>query len=198
MIRKCETCKQEFTTSPSRVKKGSGRFCSRKCYEKWYSVNLLGERNKQYKSGDRSRTCIVCGEIFKIHNYTSKNKNRGLFCSLPCLGKWRAKNLSRENSPLWRGGLTPKCQEIRTSQKYFTWRDSVFKRDNFTCQKCHKRGVKIHAHHLKKFSVILNDIRQKFPLLSIIDIAGSYPDLWKIKNGVTLCEKCHKLEHKKS
>jgi len=52
------------------------------------------------------------------------------------------------------------------------WRKSVFKRDNYTCQQCNKRGGDLNAHHL--FSVT------KFPELKL-----------NINNGITFCENCH-------
>lgn len=39
-------------------------------------------------------------------------------------------------SHLWKGGITPINLKIRMTLKYRLWRESVFKRDNWTCVWC--------------------------------------------------------------
>lgn len=83
---------------------------------------------------------------------------------------------------IWSGNSTPpwkrtKDQQRRTSD-YKNWRSSVFERDNYTCQVCGKRGGTLNAHHIKSF--------KSFPKLRT-----------ELRNGVTLCVKCHRKEHKK-
>mgnify|MGYP001558680270 CR=1 FL=1 len=82
-----------------------------------------------------------------------------------------------DGSPNWKGGVTPENQLIRQRIEYRLWREAVFARDNWTCQKCRKRGGKLVAHHIKYFS--------------------EYPESrFAIDNGITLCKECHKLFHK--
>lgn len=66
----------------------------------------------------------------------------------------------------------------RHCAEYIKWRNDVFKRDRYTCQKCHKKGVKLNAHHIKEYA--------KYPFLR-----------YDVDNGITLCEKCHKQIHRK-
>ena len=67
----------------------------------------------------------------------------------------------------------------RTTITYKEWRTSVFERDNYTCQECRQRGVKLNAHHIKKFSECI-ELRHN------------------IDNGITLCVDCHKNKHRKA
>ena len=69
-------------------------------------------------------------------------------------------------------------KRIRESVEAHLWRETVFTRDNWTCQKCDKRGKKIHPHHIQNFA--------KYPKLRFV-----------IDNGITLCKECHFSFHRK-
>ena len=77
-------------------------------------------------------------------------------------------------SNLWKGGASDKNKAIRESSKYKIWRESVFKRDNFTCVSCgDKKGGNLNADHIKPFAL--------FP-----------KNRFELSNGRTLCINCHK------
>ena len=75
----------------------------------------------------------------------------------------------------WNKGLgnkTSKNERTRDSKEYKLWRELVFERDNWTCQKCLERGGELNPHHILNFS--------------------DYEDIrFDIDNGVTLCRECH-------
>jgi len=78
----------------------------------------------------------------------------------------------------WKGGITLEIRKIRASIEFKSWRESVFIRDNFTCQKTEIRGNKLHAHHIKNF--------------------GQYPESrFVIDNGITLSKIAHIEFHSK-
>ena len=82
-----------------------------------------------------------------------------------------------EKAPAWKGGITPQNEKIRQGIEIRLWRESVFIRDNYTCQKTGIKGGKLECHHIKNFS--------------------QYPELrFAIDNGITLSEKAHKEFHK--
>jgi transposase-like protein len=75
-------------------------------------------------------------------------------------------------------GVDMPSQYWRYTFDYLTWQQSVFERDNHTCQHCNKTNCKVHAHHIKH--------------------AADFPELrFVIENGLTLCPKCHKKEHRR-
>lgn len=97
----------------------------------------------------------------------------------------------------WRGGITPLNQKIKTSYKYSEWRTGVFIRDSFTCKKCGQKGGKLEAHHIKPFSLLIEEAKNCMPLFNIYDACMVYVPMWDIENGQTLCRDCHKqLKHK--
>ena len=55
----------------------------------------------------------------------------------------------------WKGGITELNHAIRTSDRYEQWRKAVFKRDNYTCQKCKQIGGKLESHHIKSFTKLI-------------------------------------------
>lgn len=92
--------------------------------------------------------------------------------------KGKGSSQSKEYNNNWKGGKTSLYKIIRTSREYKEWRESVFKRDDWTCQKYKIKGMKLHPHHLLNFH--------------------QYPELrFDLKNGITLSEKAHIEFHKK-
>lgn len=81
--------------------------------------------------------------------------------------------------------------QIRKVIEYRQWRSDVFTRDSFTCQCCGIRGGQLHAHHIKKFSLILRENKIKS-----LSEAIQCVELWNLNNGTTLCSKCHSMAHK--
>src|SRR3990167_2978566 len=93
-----------------------------------------------------------------------------------------------EKNPNWKGGITPLVQKVRSCDKYLRWRDSVYKRDSYTCQICSKRSGDINADHYPKlFSAIFQENK-----VQTYQEAMKCKDFWDINNGRTLCVPCHK------
>jgi hypothetical protein len=79
----------------------------------------------------------------------------------------------------FKGFSTTEQHMARNNTYYKEWQRKVFKRDNYTCQCCGKRGGNLNAHHLYNFS--------------------EYEDLrYEITNGITLCESCHLINYPNS
>lgn len=142
---------------------------------------LVKAWNKGVRSGT-NKECATCSDVFYVALAKSETRK---YCSRKCQpaihpkGK-RLEWMVGEKNPLWKGGVTPKNLIIRRSIEYRLWRESVYARDNWTCQKCKdNHGKNLVAHHINNFA--------------------QHPELrFAIDNGITLCAKCHNLFHKKN
>jgi len=88
---------------------------------------------------------------------------------------------------------------IRNSTEYKLWRSLVFKRDKYICQnkKCNQYGGALEAHHKVSFKQLVKQAMERFPLLSAYEACMLYTPFWDIKNGITLCVKCHRRKEGK-
>lgn len=77
--------------------------------------------------------------------------------------------------------------KIRKLSEYKIWRETVFRRDDFTCQICKKRGGRLEPHHIKPLKVFIKEYEIK-----TVEEAINCESLWKVENGLTLCKQCHK------
>ncbi len=188
--KKCEYCPMFFVkkTTESLNTFSKRRFCSVKCNTTCNKPNL----GKKHSNETRLKMSIIrVGK--KYPNLSESLKGRipwnkgmkGFRSGIPRPPEVREKiSKSRTGRPVpsrqgcnssnWKGGITPINRLIRGSIEYRLWKESVFKRDNWTCQECNERGGELHAHHIKPFAL--------------------FPDLrLAIDNGITLCKVCHTL-----
>lgn len=111
----------------------------------------------------------VCGRESAI---TFANFQQGVRCM-----KCGIEKNSGANNKRWNHTMTNKERvNGRCYPEYVDWRNSVYERDNYTCQVCGDRGVKLNAHHIESFN--------NNPKLRI-----------ELYNGITLCRCCHNDFH---
>lgn len=132
------------------------------------SKAFSGKKHPMYGKCHTERTKLKMSKARKGHVPWNKGK------------KFEAVSGSKNHN--WKGGISPINKIIRRSLRYREWREKVFKRDDWTCQKYKirsKKGIKIylHPHHIKNFA--------------------EYPELrFVTNNGITLSEEAHKEFHK--
>lgn len=100
ITRTCEKCGVEFRVKPSAIKRGRGKFCSRRCFA---LHNWGGERNPKYAAALKEVKCLQCGTAFKTYQSQIKNGG-GKYCSYSCKSKYEN---SGERHYAWNGGKFP-------------------------------------------------------------------------------------------
>ena len=185
---------------------GWGKFCSIKCRNIDYRGSLKGKNNpffgkthsEEFKIKQKLR---YLGISRKPHTEETKQK-----ISFKNTGRKRneetkykiskalenrvvtektRKKMSEAHSGsktnFWKGGIDKKEYKHYQNLDYRLWREKVFKRDEYICQKCNLssgNGSKVFLipHHIKSYT--------------------HYPELrYKISNGLTLCQNCHNNYH---
>lgn len=212
----CKICDKKFHSSSKNRKT-----CSVECGNKWKSVIKKGKSPKNVndwiEKGKETRFAKGCKATNKKNIKKKKLKilytNRELTmkeiaeienCSPATICSYlekysiekRPKGFQRNNKVQkgwrhwnWKGGITEFYNSIRGLQKMVEWRGDIFHRDNYSCQACNDGG-RIVAHHIIEFEKII----KRHDIKTIKD-AKKCKTLWNIKNGMTLCEDCHKFVH---
>lgn len=169
----CPKCKKEF--SPLRK---NGQVYGKKQYNviKYCSISCAKKGRKLTEEHKRKIRENHKGMSGKYHSEETKKKIRKAH-------KGRATPWNTgERCNWWKGGISKlKIYKHYRNAKYLGWREQVFERDDWTCQKCGNRSSKenpvmIHPHHIKSYTY--------------------YPKLrYEIDNGITLCVPCHHQIH---
>jgi 5-methylcytosine-specific restriction endonuclease McrA len=156
----CQNCGAWFWVYPYRRHKA--KYCSRHCM-------LTHPRT----AGERANMSAgQLGRDKSTFNVSGLELGREINRTLP-----RTWAMGEKNNR-WRGGVSKEAGKAYHTAEYKAWRKAVFERDNYTCQICGTRGVKLHAHHLMPRSVLPDKTLDP-------------------NNGIAVCVPCHKVLHPK-
>lgn len=173
----CLFCRKTASGRPSLIKRNK-RFCSLRCKTRFFKgkhLSLATEFKKGAIPWNKGKSNIYSKEFSeRLSTYNKIGRIGMLGRKHSDLARRKiGKANSGEKSNFWKGGVTQPNEKLRRSIEYKLWRTAVFMRDDYTCQICRSRGIKLHADHIKPWA--------------------SYPELrFAIDNGRTLCVECHK------
>ena len=184
VLKRHKVCGFEWEVSPSHFKFGkrcpkcSGRVRKTPEYfrkEIWDKVGDEYEVRSDYEGAKKKVSFFhnseICGgNVFKMTPSDFLSGRRCPACA----------DVARygENHWNYNPNLTEEDRMRRDMQngEIRKWRDAVYARDEYTCQKCNETGTKLNAHHLNSWD--------RHP-----------DDRFELSNGVTLCEPCHRTFH---
>lgn len=152
-----------------------------------------------YKAGN---TCLMIANRFSVskrliinllaENNIPRRKAAPLKGRIPWNKGIKCPQTSGSRNGLWKGGITPFIIKIRRCYEYKQWVNTILKRDDYTCQICHKRGGDLQVDH---YPTMFSDIISKEAIKSF-EQALSCVRLWDLDNGRTLCKNCHRKTFK--
>lgn len=135
------------------------------------NLTLISESYKNNRT-ELEFYCNKHSEEIQTATYYAVCKSEISSCRY-CIGEYHSERQQGENSHRWKGGKRSEAQALRETLEYKRWRESVFKRDNYTCQKCLEcKSGRLQAHHIYPFS-LYEELRHE------------------LDNGITLCIDCH-------
>ena len=146
----------------------------KKDFECKHKVDLSGERFGKLKTlcptSERYRGKVIWECECDCGNRTKVNTNQLKSCNTQSCGcTQKNPNLTDEERL--------KGRYILGKEPQSSWRNKVYERDNYTCKVCKEtKGGNFNAHHLDGW----NWCKDK---------------RFDVKNGITLCNKCHKRFH---
>ncbi|OGD23336.1 hypothetical protein A2Z10_01435 [Candidatus Azambacteria bacterium RBG_16_47_10] len=126
MYAACAICKKEFYAKPSWIRKGWGKYCSKRC-------QFEGQKNGEIKQ------CFVCKkEVYRSWKSLEGSESKKYFCGKSCQAIWRnTAARTGPDHPNWKGG--------ESSYKDILMRSRQLK----ACRKCGIKDKRVLAvHHI--------------------------------------------------
>ena len=161
-IKICSYCRKSFHSRGSRPRK----YCSNACAHKFH----IG-KNHPYWKPKIYKHCVICKKQIILSPWQKDQ----ILCSSQCYAKWISLKYKGSNASNWRGGISPETNIRCSSIEWRKLRPKIYKRDNYTCQKCgyqaeEYKNFPLAVHHIIPYRISKNN---------------------NPKNLITLCKWCH-------
>lgn len=138
-------------------------------------LTVVSKTDKKQNNKVVWKTICECGNE-KLHRASTLKQGKIVSCG--CHKIKKSKENRGEKHYNWKGGITSQATKDRNSEQYAIWRREVFERDNYICKACFLSKRELNSHHIESFN---KNIELRFI----------------VNNGITLCEDCHNMFHKR-
>ena len=148
----CKNCKLFFFIPKGQYQNGRRKFCSRKC---------------KYQFEKPTQFITYKQKITNLKNWIGRipwNKGKPFY------------QIRGDKNHFWEGGVTEATRKRVGSIEWKILREQIYKRDNYTCQKCKRKPPKLHCHHIEPYRISQNN---------------------NLDNLITLCNSCHSKEEER-
>lgn len=177
----CQICQKPLYRRPSDLARYSS-VCCRDCRSDLYKQK---EPSPNLKLGRQKGTNHLEGiPKSKASNKKRSESHKNWCRENPDKVKKRGKKIRGEKHYKWRGGTTKLNKSIRQMTENRKWMEEVKLRDK-KCLFCGSTE-ELEADHIISLAELLekHNIKNR-------DDARKFEQLWDIKNGRTLCRRCH-------
>ena len=149
---------------------------------KHFSPNTEFKKGYINKFSKKTRKKISLANKGRI--FSEETKRKISMAHLGKIGHWKGKSrimndkwkkkigLAHKGSKshFWKGGISSQTNKRISTFEWNKIRRKVYQRDDYICQDCGSKNIKLYAHHILPYFVSQDD---------------------SLKNLVTLCNKCH-------
>ena len=140
---------------------------------RWWETDRADEIKEKIRKANTGKKASI---------ETRKKLSKSLLGNKSTLGK------TGKFANAWKDGRTTKNKLLRSGKKWVAWRKAVFERDGYTCRNCGARccefdgKIYIEPHHRTPVAELIKHNLERY--------------VYDVRNGVTLCQKCHRLTFK--
>jgi len=186
---KCCICGKLLYRRPCELKKVRYVACIEHRAEAQRLVDITEAQKIALEKGRQKGTNHLTGISKSKESNRKRSDSHKRWCKEnPDKVKERAKKIRGQKHYNWKGGASRLNISIRQLTENRKWMENVKKRDT-KCVCCGSTDT-LESHHIIPLELLIskNGIKNR-------EQARLCHDLWKLENGITVCQKCHYKIH---
>lgn len=198
----CDACGISFYKKNSRI--SSKNFCCATCakqyrapilsHEEIINLHLLNLYDYEIATIAECSSTTIC-KILNMRGYKNRRAKINNIELRQRISDTNSGKRTGVNNHMYKG----KSKFTSMARGLFNSMSKMYMlKNNYTCKLCGKYGGTLNTHHIKPFSVILDEFLNQYPEITtdvFSDTILSYPDFIDESNLVLVCSECHRNIH---